>query len=60
MKPKLESVLLMCIENGTQLGLSRAHKHHDNPEEHIIKHHIVSAIMEDIYEWFDFEDPGHD
>jgi hypothetical protein len=56
MKPKFESVLLMCVEDGTEIGWNRAHKHNDNPSEHDVRHHIESAVMEQIYEWFDFEE----
>lgn len=56
MKPKTINVLEMCIDTGVSLGYNRAHKHDDNPSEEVIKDKIREAIMNEIYEWFDFED----
>ena len=55
MKPKFNMVLDMCLENGIERGWNRAHKHHDNPTEDVIKNQIYESIMEDLHEWFDFE-----
>lgn len=56
MTPKFNAVLDMCIENGLKLGFSRAHKHNDQPTEQQIIEKQFQAIMDEIYEWFDFED----
>lgn len=56
MKPKLINVLELCIENGLKLGYNRAFKHDDNPSEENIQSKQFQAIMEEIYEWFDFEE----
>ena len=56
MKPKLWPLLDMCIESGVTLGLNRAYKHDDNPSTEVIKEHIQREIINQIYEWFDFEE----
>ena len=56
MKPKIYPVLDMCLENGITLGYNRAFKHNDHPTEDAIKESIHRAILNEIYEWFDFED----
>lgn len=45
-----------CIEDGVECGYRRAYKHTDSPnEEHIIDN-IVTAVMLEISEWFNFEE----
>jgi hypothetical protein len=56
MKPKILPVLEMCIETGTTVGWNKAFKHNDNPSEEIIRQAIASAIMHELYEWFDFKE----
>ena len=56
MKPKIYPVLEMCLEKGITLGYNRAFKHNDHPTEDAIKESIHKAILNEIYEWFDFED----
>ena len=56
MKPKIYPVLEMCLENGITLGYNRAFKHNDHPTEDAIKESIHKEILNEIYEWFDFED----
>ena len=60
MKPKTLPVLEMCIETGTTVGWNRAFKHNDNPSEDVIRQAIASAIMHELYEWFDFEEISHE
>ena len=54
MKPKILPVLEMCIENGLTYGYRRAFKHNDNPTEEQITDQIKQSIMNELYEWFDF------
>ena len=54
MKPKILPVLEMCIENGLTHGYRRAFKHNDNPTEEQITDQIKQSIMNELYEWFDF------
>lgn len=56
MKVKERPVFEMVIEAGVERGLRRAHKHFDEPTSEQIRAHIVQCIMDEIYEWFDFED----
>lgn len=60
MKPKLFPLLEQCIENGLKCGYNRAHKHIDNPTDDQIFDQQHSAIMGEIWEWFDFEDHNND
>lgn len=53
MKPKVEPVLQMCIEDGIARGWSRAHKHTEAPKPEHIQEHIQRAIWELVNEWFD-------
>jgi hypothetical protein len=46
----------MCIENGIQLGISRAHKHTETPSVEELHQQIEASIMTEIHEWFDFGD----
>jgi len=54
MAPKFYPLLLMCVENGTQLGINRAYKHTDSPTTTDLHQQIQSAIMTELHEWFDF------
>ena len=56
MKPKLLPILERAIEEGTNLGYNRAFKHTDAPDETLIKYKIYEAIMEEIHEWFEFDE----
>jgi len=54
MTPKFYPLLILCIENGIQLGINRAHKHTDLPTTTELHQQIEAAIMTEIHEWFDF------
>lgn len=56
MKPKLIPLLEHCIETGISLGYNRAFKHNDKPTKEEFEHEIHKAIMNEIYEWFDFDE----
>jgi hypothetical protein len=56
MKPKTHVILEMAIEQGIQRGWRLAHKHVENPEEHVIIERINDSVMSEIYEYFTFED----
>jgi len=56
MKPKILPVLEMCIENGLARGIRRAYKHTDEPSEEHMLDVMEKAIMEEISEWFEFEE----
>jgi hypothetical protein len=56
MKPKTYKLLEECITNGTQFGINRAFKHTDNPSKEAIQELVVCGTMNEICEWFDFEE----
>ncbi len=49
-------VLRRAIEEGAEYGWRRAHKHTDAPDEETIKGQIVTGILNEICEYFDFDD----
>jgi len=61
MKPKITPVLHQCIETGIKLGINRSRKYSEdqrleNLSDEYLEDAIYNAIMNEIYEWFDFED----
>jgi hypothetical protein len=56
MKVKTLVILEQAINEGVLRGYRRAHKHIDNPTELMICDHIEQCVMEQIHEYFDFED----
>lgn len=55
MKVKTYVVLQRAIEEGFRRGYVRAFKHTDKPEEHHIEEAVMSAIMGEICDVFDFD-----
>jgi len=60
MKAKEYNLIAQCVETGITLGWNRAHKHSENPEPHHIREQIERAVMNEICEWFDFEEMKDD
>ena len=56
MKIKEYNIMEMAVSAGVEYGYNRAHKHNDSPSEGEIKEHIIKAVMNDICEWFVFEE----
>lgn len=56
MKPKTYQVLSMAVEEGVRYGISRAHKHSDNPTEEYLTIAVTDQVLNSICEWFDLED----
>ena len=54
MKPRTRTILEDCISNEIEHGLSRAHKHTENPTDLNIESCIELAIWYEIDEKFDF------
>lgn len=52
---KTYQLMWEAVENGTNRGWRRAHKHTDEPSEVGICNAIEQAIMEEICERFDFD-----
>jgi hypothetical protein len=44
-----------CVEDGVTRGYRRAFKHTDDPGEDVILDNIVSGVMLELSEYFDFE-----
>ena len=56
MKVKMYNLISECVDRGTQRGYRRAHKHLDNPDEVSIVDNIQREIMNELCEYFDFND----
>ena len=56
MKPKFMPLLDKCILDGVILGHDRAYEHNNAPERHEINEAIVNAVMDEINDWFDFDE----
>ena len=60
MKAKEYNLIAEYIENGVMLGWNRAHKHNDEPDPQHVRECIERAVLNEICEWFDFEDKYED
>ena len=56
MKARDGLVLERCVEVGIKLGLNRARKHLEAPTEAEVVQAIQRAVMEEVEEWFVFEE----
>jgi hypothetical protein len=56
MRVRAYDVLRRAIEEGVEYGWRRAHKHTDTPDEETIKDQIVTGILNEVCEIFDFDD----
>ena len=56
MKAKEYNLIAQCVETGVMLGWNRAHKHTDTPDPDTIRNAIEQAVLNEICEWFDFEE----
>lgn len=57
MRVKEYPVLVQAVENGVTLGWSRAHKHDAEPNDDTILEQIQQAVLNEICEAFDFDNP---
>ena len=55
-RPKAYNLLDRCIEDGIRCGFERAHKHTNTPDPDWIRQQIHQSIMNEISEWFDFDE----
>jgi hypothetical protein len=60
MKPKHLVILNDCIEEGCRYGVSRAHKHTEDPSYEQIEDAVHSAIMERIHRYYEFSESDSD
>ncbi len=56
MRARAYDVLRRAIEEGIEYGWRRAHKHTDTPDADAIKDQIVTGILNEVSEYFDFDD----
>lgn len=56
LKPKAYNLLMRCVEDGVLLGVNSAYKHTDNPTREQLCHSIENSIINEICEWFHFDD----
>ena len=56
MKPKSYNLLDKCVADGVSLGLNRAYKYDPNPTKEVIEREVCNSVMNEICEWFDFEE----
>jgi hypothetical protein len=56
MKVKVYNLISECIERGTERGYRRSYKHVDNPDEASIVDNIHREIMNELYDYFDFNE----
>lgn len=56
MRVKEYRVLDMAVETGALVGVSRAFKHTDEPTNEQIAEQVRIAVMNEVCEWFEFED----
>ena len=54
MVPKFFPLLQRCVEEGVERGWNRAHKHTSTPDDRLVQDTVVSDIMNELFEWFDF------
>jgi len=54
MKPNYYQIIKECVETGTRHGVSRAHKHTDDPPYDVIETCVQDAIMCEITSKFNF------
>ena len=57
MKVRAYPVLCRAIEDGVAYGWRRAHKPLDAPDAQTIEEQIVTAVVNEICQYFDFDDP---
>lgn len=56
MRPDIYKLVEHCVETGSKLGVSRAFKHDEAPSQEAIADKVSQAVMQEIFEWFRFED----
>ena len=58
MRVRAYTVLQRAVEEGVAYGWRRAHKHTATPDESAIQDEIVTGILNEVCEYFDFDDPA--
>jgi hypothetical protein len=57
MKPDTYKVLQMAVDDGVAIGVRRAFKYTDAPSEDAMIEEIRREVMNQVCEWFKFEEP---
>lgn len=60
MTPNSYKLLQRCVEEGVMIGVNRAYKHTDNPTAEQLVDAIERAVMNEICEWFKFNEDWND
>lgn len=58
MKVRAYTVLERAVEEGVAIGWRRAHKHTDEPAEEHVKGEILTAVLNEVSEYFAFDEEG--
>lgn len=56
MKVNTYKLIEKCVEDGTKYGMDRAFKYNDAPTDQDITDEVVSAVMQELCEWFEFSE----
>jgi hypothetical protein len=56
MKVKMYNLISECVERGAAHGYNRAYKYIDNPDKVSMVDNIHREIMNELCEYFDFDD----
>ena len=56
MRVRAYEVFRRAVEEGVAYGWHRAHKHTDTPNEEHVKDEIVTRVLNEVCEYFDFGD----
>jgi hypothetical protein len=56
MKTRAYPILCRAVEEGVAYGLRRAHKYNDAPDVKSIEEQVVTAVLNEICEYFSFDD----
>jgi hypothetical protein len=56
MKVRAYPVLSRAVEEGVAYGWRRAHKHNNTPDVATIEEQIVSAVLNEVCQYFDFDE----
>jgi hypothetical protein len=56
MTPKFLQLLETCVTDGVIFGHTRAYKHNDSPSKAEINEAIVNEVLNEIHEWFYFDE----
>lgn len=55
MKPNYQKIIEEAVEVGVRRGINRSYKYCDNPTELQLENQIVECVIQEIHEWFEFD-----